>query len=83
MGRGDAKGNIVYLHIVRWDSDRVTVPLLDANIMRSTVLTGGEANITRTADSMVVRISAKDRDRFDTIVRLELDGPAGRAEPVE
>jgi alpha-L-fucosidase len=82
-GGATQKGNIVYLHIVRWDSDRVTVPLLDANIMRSTVLTGGEANITRTADSMVVRISAKDRDRFDTIVRLELDGPAGRAEPVE
>ena len=82
-GGATQKGNTVYLHIVRWDSDRLTVPLLDANIMRSTVLTGGEANITRMADSMVVRIPAKDRGRFDTIVRLELDGPAGRAEPVE
>jgi len=69
-------GNIVYVHVLRWDGDSVKLPALKAKIVSSRVLTGGEAKIEEAADGIVIRIPADKQDKVDTIVKLELDGPA-------
>lgn len=81
-GGATRKGNFVYLHIVRWEADELSLPPMDARIRHSSVMTGGGAEVTQTAGGTVVRVPEKDRDSVDTIVRLELDRPAGRTEPI-
>jgi len=70
------KGNVVYLHILRWAGDSLTLPNLPRKIVRSTLLTGGKVTLTQTADGIVVTVPPQDRKPIDTIVKLELDGSA-------
>jgi alpha-L-fucosidase len=74
-GGATCKGNVVYLHIVRWDRNDLRLPPLKATIRHSTILTGGTPDITQGPDGTIVRVPVKDRDLTDTIVRLELDAP--------
>jgi alpha-L-fucosidase len=71
------KGHIAYAHILKWDGDTVKLPSLKAKIVTSKVLTGGEAKIEQTADGIIIRMPADGQDKLDTIVKLELDRPAG------
>ena len=72
------KGNVVYVHILEWDGDSVKLPVLQAKIVESRVLTGGEAKIEQAADGIVIRMPVGSQDKLDTIVKLELELP-GRA----
>ena len=68
-------GNFVYLHIVRWDADRLVLPPLPRKVIASTLLTGGTVQVEQTADALSISVPPADRQRLDTLVRLELDGP--------
>jgi alpha-L-fucosidase len=70
------KGNVAYVHVLKWDGDTVKLPALKAKIVSHKVLTGGEAKIEQAADGIVIRMPQGKQDRLDTIVRLQLDGPA-------
>ena len=48
----------------------------------SSLLTGGTVSVRQTKDALEIQVPAQDRRPIDTIVRLELDGPAGDIEPV-
>jgi alpha-L-fucosidase len=76
-GGSTHKGNAIYLHILSWPADAVALPPIPRRVVRHRVLTGGEATVTQTDDGLEVRVPAADRDPIDTIVKLELDGPAG------
>jgi len=69
-------GNFVYLHIMRWDADHLVLPPLPRKVVASTLLTGGTVKVSQTIDSVVVEVPPADRQKLDTLVRLELDGPA-------
>ena len=76
-GASTCKGNTVYLHIVKFPEDgKVTLPALGKKIVKSEVLTGGTAEVDQDAKNLHVCVPAKDRQEIDTIVKLELDGPA-------
>ncbi|MEI6779483.1 MAG: alpha-L-fucosidase [Verrucomicrobiota bacterium] len=76
------KGNIVYLHILRWAGDSITLPNLPRKIVRSSLLTGGKLTLQQTAEGIVVIVSPQARQAIDTIVKLELDGSAMDLEPI-
>jgi alpha-L-fucosidase len=69
------KGDIAYVHVLKWDGDTAKLPAMKAKIVSSKVLTGGEAMIEQTADGLVIRMPAVKQDRLDTIVKLGLEGP--------
>jgi alpha-L-fucosidase len=75
-GGATHKGNAIYLHILRWPADTVTLPAMKRKIVKTSVLTGGEATIRQTGAGIEVSVPAAQRDACDTIVKLELDGPA-------
>jgi alpha-L-fucosidase len=75
-GGSTRKGNTIYLHILRWPSDTITLPAISPRIVRHSVLTGGEAVVKQTEDGIEVSVPTADRDTIDTIVKLELDAPA-------
>jgi alpha-L-fucosidase len=75
-GGSTHKGNTIYLHILRWPSDTVSLPAMPRRIVRHTLLGGGEATVKQTESGVQVSVPAMRRNPVDTIVKLELDGPA-------
>jgi alpha-L-fucosidase len=70
------KGERIWLHILRWPTDTLTLPSLGRKILSCSVLTGGTAEVVQTEDAVQVRVPSEGRDPIDTIVELVLDGPA-------
>lgn len=70
------RGKTLYVHVFHWDGGRVKLPALNATIVGSSVLTGGQAEVKQDAHDIEIRVAPKDQDTLDTIVRLELDRPA-------
>jgi alpha-L-fucosidase len=76
------QGNTVYVHILAWPGDTITLPDLPKRILRSSLLTGGTGSTRRTRDGIEIRVPPQHRQEIDTIVKLELDGPAGEIQPM-
>jgi alpha-L-fucosidase len=72
-GGSTRKGNVIYLHILRWPTDVIKLNAIKQKIMKSSVLTGGEAAVKQTEAGIEVSVPADKRDAVDTIVKLELD----------
>ena len=75
-GGSTYQGNTIYLHILRWPSDTITLPAIARKIVRLRVLTGGTATLKQSESGIEVGVAAARRHAIDTIVRLEHDGPA-------
>jgi alpha-L-fucosidase len=57
-GGSTRKGNMVYLHVAKWEGDRLELPPLEQKIVRTTVLTGGSAQVAQTDHGLEVSLSA-------------------------
>lgn len=75
-GGSTHRDNAIYLHILRWPSGTIALPAIRRKIVRHSVLSGGAAKLTQTASGIQVTVPAPQRHDVDTIVKLELDGPA-------
>lgn len=76
------QGNTVYLHILAWPAETLTLPVLPAKIVDSRVLTGGTATVQQTDAGIEIDVPPADRQEIDTIVALELDQPAMELAPL-
>ncbi len=74
------KDNTIYLHVLKWHGDVVTLPPMARKIVSSSVLTGGTATVEQTDEWIDVSVPPEHRQELDTIVVLELDGPAADIE---
>jgi len=81
-GASTYNGNTVYVHILNWSGDKLTLPGIPKRIISSSILTGGTARINQTAESIGISVPQRDRQEIDTIVKLQLNGPAGDLAPV-
>ena len=70
------RGNTVYVHVLGWDGDSITLPPLPKKIVGHSVLTGGTASVRQDASAVTIRAELSARQEIDTIVKLQLDGPA-------
>jgi alpha-L-fucosidase len=75
-GVSTRKGNTIYLHVRDWTEDPLKLPAIAAKVTKSRVLTGGTADVRQTAAGLEVRVPEANRQPLDTIVAIELDGPA-------
>ena len=73
-GAATQKGNRVYLHILDPALDTVTLPAIEKKIAGSRVLTGGSASVRQTDQAIEISVPKADRQEFDTIVVLTLEG---------
>jgi len=73
-GGSTHRANVVYIHILRWPTDTITLPLIQHKIVEHTLLTGGKARIKQTNDTIELYVHPDHRDPLDTIVKLVLDG---------
>jgi autotransporter-associated beta strand protein len=77
-GGSMAKGNSIYLHVLNWSGETITLPTLalGRQITNHAVLTGGSATVTQSASGISVTLPTANHDPIDTIIRLDLDGSA-------
>ncbi len=76
------KGNTIYLHILDWPEEVLSLPPLPAKVRSSRLLTGGEVSLKQSDTGLEIRIAKEDRKAIDTIVALEIDRPAMEFEPI-
>ncbi|MCX7047202.1 MAG: alpha-L-fucosidase [Candidatus Sumerlaeota bacterium] len=82
FGVSTHKGNTIYLHIQSWSGETLTLPAIPAKILRGQALTGGTATVKQTDDAIEIALPAGDRQEIDTVIALELNGPAGDIAPL-
>ena len=81
-GASTRRGNTVYLHVMSWPEDTMILPPIAHRIIESSVLTGGMVNVKQTDKAIEVSIPKAQRRELDTIIVLELDGPASEIAPL-
>jgi len=75
------KDNRIYVHILDWRSETITFPATRKKIIASSVLTGGTATVEQTEGAIEIFVPKAHRQDLDTIIVLELDGPAAEVKP--
>ena len=75
-GASTHKGNKVYVHILTWPLEAITLPPIQKKIVASSVLTGGAVEVKQTDAGIEISVPAATRQELDTIVVLEFGAPA-------
>ncbi len=81
-GASTNKGNYIYIHVFNWDNTTFTLPPIPKKIIASSVLTGGNAKVKQTEEAIEISVPKEHRQEVDTIIKLQLDGPADEIVPV-
>jgi alpha-L-fucosidase len=80
-GVSTCRGNQVFLHVLKWPDGALRLPALSRKVLASTLLVGGHAEATAVNGGLEIRVAPDDRQEIDTVIALELDGPAFGALP--
>jgi alpha-L-fucosidase len=75
------KENRVYVHVLRWRGRSVHLPGIPCKILASRLLTGGSVKVTQSPQDIQIEAPPENRGALDTVVVLELDGPAAKLKP--
>jgi alpha-L-fucosidase len=81
-GASTRKDNRIYVHVLNWRGDMLKLPPIPATILASSVLTGGTAEVKQTQEGIDIYVPKEYQQDIDTIIVLELDGPADELAPV-
>lgn len=76
------KGNTVFVHLLGKSDEILKLPNLSRKIISSSLSTGGTVDVKQTADGITIEIPDADWREIDTIVKLDLDGPALDIAPI-
>jgi alpha-L-fucosidase len=81
-GVSTRQGNTIYLHVLRWEEEALSLPPLSSKVVACTALTGGKPTVKQSEDALEVRLPVADRDDTDTIIALKLEGSAAEIKPI-
>jgi len=81
-GASTSKGSTIYVHVLSWPDGSLKLPPIPRKIVASSVLTGGTATVNQSNEGIEISVSKSDRKDLDTIIKLDLDGPASGIAPV-
>ncbi len=76
------KGNTIYVHVLAWSGDSLTLAPIPAKVVKSLAVTGGEAKVVQTDAGIEISLPKANHRPFDTIIALELDKPAIEIAPL-
>lgn len=81
-GASTRKGDRIYVHAFEWGDEGLALPAIGRKVVSARVVGGGEAAVEQSEDGLRLRVAPEQRDAIDTVIELQLDGPAGDIEPV-
>jgi len=72
----------VYVHVLRWPAEgAVVLPALERRVVGASLVGGGVAEARQSAAGIAIHVAPGLRRPIDTVVRLDLDGPAATLPP--
>lgn len=78
LGLTTAKGNTAYIHVLRWPRQgELSIPGIKSKIRSATVLCTGQQGVVEAGShdrTFIKGLPKTPPDRYDTVVKLELDG---------
>lgn len=72
-GASTHKNDAIYLHILAWPEETLTLPPLAQKVGDAVLLTGGDLAITQSDDGIRISVPPADRDSVNTLVRLTVN----------
>ena len=81
-GSSTHKCNTIFVHVLSWPGEKLVLPPVPRKIIASSVITGGTATVKQTDDSIEISVPKAYQQELDTIIKLDLNGPAGEIAPV-
>jgi alpha-L-fucosidase len=81
-GASTHRDKTIYVHILKWPGDKLTLPAISAKIVRASALTGGKTAFTQTEHGIEISVPPADRSEMDTVIALHLDSSADEIQPV-
>lgn len=81
-GASTHKGSNIYIHVYNWNENNLLLPPIPKKITASTILTGGNAKVKQTEEAVEISVPKEHRQEVDTIIKLQLDGPASEIAPI-
>jgi len=75
-------GSRMYLHILDGSDDPIRLPNLGVAVVRCRLISGKDVPLERDAGGFVLNVPREERREIDTIIVLELAGPASEIDPV-
>ena len=82
-GGSTYRDRTVYLHVLKWPGDALVLPPLPAKVTSASTLAGKAAGFDQDEKALTVSVAAGDRDPVDTVIELELAGPAADISPID
>ncbi len=76
------KGDKIYLHVLKWSDEPLTLPSLPAKVLSAKLLNGGKVGMTITDEGMTLSVDPADRDPVATVIELTVDRPAMDIAPI-
>ncbi|MFI5379060.1 MAG: alpha-L-fucosidase [Tepidisphaerales bacterium] len=77
------KGDVVYMHVLKWNGESVTLPALPRKVVQSSLLSGsGAVQVAQTETGLTLTVARQDQQEIDTVIKLKLDGPAEEIPPM-
>lgn len=70
------RDNFVYVHVLQWPGQTLTLPALPAKVVNTTRLNGGPVSFVQDEHRLELTVPSGTCDAIDTIIKLELDRPA-------
>jgi len=80
-GASTFKGNTIYIHVLKWGEGTLTLPPIPKKIYASSVMSGGTVTVKQTKEAVEISVPKSCRQELDTIIVLELNGPASTISP--
>jgi alpha-L-fucosidase len=82
-GASTHRDKTIYLHVLNWPAEKLTLPAIPAKIVRATALTGGDVQWSQNEKDIEISAPAATRNEIDTVIALQLDSPASTIQPVK
>jgi len=75
-GASTHKGNLIYVHVLKWPEDKLILPAISQKVVKSRLLNGENVSFTQSRNGVEIMTPPRSRqDPIDTIVVLELNEP--------
>ncbi len=70
------KKNVIYVHVLQNAGNTIELPDIARKIESASLLNGDKLDFVQQTEKLTISLPASHRDAYDTVMKLQLDGPA-------
>ena len=75
------RGDTVFVHVLSWPGETLSLPPLEGKILSAKALAGGTVKFEQSPKAVSLTLPEKDRNALNTVIELKLDRPVSGIHP--